>query len=248
MNAVSYKDSNYDEALAAGCDVVQLKYDGWWSHIILNGPSIKYFSKTHREFRSDLTTNTRQCEIIAETLTGTQWAQTASRKDTAIAFDLASINSIALDSTTYRDRHALLRTLQPELPHNFSLVQNYPIAAFHELWETYVINMDYEGVVFRSTKWDLNHKLYRQKLIVTEDLTLISIYEGEGKHSGRLGGINGRTPEGIMVKVGGGFSDALREDIWNEPGKYLGRTFEIEARRKFASGSFRHPNFVKWKL
>ena len=47
--------------------------------------------------------------------------------------------------------------------------------------------------------------------------------------------------------VGGGFDDQQRAEIWNNQPLYLGKWFEIEARAKFESGSYRHPNFIRWR-
>ena len=50
--------------------------------------------------------------------------------------------------------------------------------------------------------------------------------------------------KGVKVQVGSGFSDILREKIWNTPEAFLGRTIEVRYQEETPDGSLRFPTFV----
>lgn len=243
-----YKDVTYEEAVSSGCDVVQLKYDGWWTRNVLQNNTCQTFSKTQRlinEFNYDFSDST--C-IVAEYMHGTQWAQDPVRKGRYYIFDCWYTADTNLSGIPYRDRYALLKNLHKSgrLPERFELVANYPISSYPSLWDQYVLNGDYEGVVFRKSTAPVGI-LHRHKLTITRNLKAIGFIAGLGKHEGRLGAIIGLTEEGVSVDIGGGFSDADREHIWANKNLYSNQWFEVEARKEFDSGSLRHPNFLRWR-
>lgn len=87
----------------------------------------------------------------------------------------------------------------------------------------------------------------KMKASETEDLRVIGAFEGEGKYAGKLGGLI-VDRNGVEVRVGGGFSDAQRVEMWNNPSAYIGRLAEVEYHEVIQdSGSLRHPRFVRWR-
>lgn len=59
------------------------------------------------------------------------------------------------------------------------------------------------------------------------DLEIVGFEEGTNKNAGKLGTILVNYRDNI-VKVGSGFSDELREEIWQNQDKWLGRTAVIQ--------------------
>ena len=59
------------------------------------------------------------------------------------------------------------------------------------------------------------------------DLEIIGFEEGTNKNAGKLGAILVNYKDNV-VKVGSGFSDELREEIWQNQDKWLGRTAVIQ--------------------
>lgn len=70
--------------------------------------------------------------------------------------------------------------------------------------------------------------LLKVKKMNTLDLQIIGFEEGSGRLAGTLGAILVRYKNGNVVKVGSGFTDWLREEIWKNQGKYLDRICEIQ--------------------
>ena len=72
------------------------------------------------------------------------------------------------------------------------------------------------------------NSLLKVKKMNTLDLQIIGFEEGSGRLAGTLGAILVRYKNGNVVKVGSGFTDWLREEIWKNQGKYLDRICEIQ--------------------
>ena len=72
------------------------------------------------------------------------------------------------------------------------------------------------------------NNLLKVKKMQTIDLEIIGFEEGSGRLADTLGAILVRYKNGNIVKVGSGFSDDLREQIWNHQMHYSGKIVEIQ--------------------
>ena len=70
--------------------------------------------------------------------------------------------------------------------------------------------------------------LMKVKKMNTLDLQIVGFEEGSGRLSGTLGAILVRYKQGNVVKVGSGFSDTLRVQMWANQSKYLYSICEIQ--------------------
>lgn len=97
----------------------------------------------------------------------------------------------------------------------------------------------------RSRAW------MKMKACETEDLIITGAFEGSGKYEGSLGGLI-VDRAGVEVRVGGGFTDAQRDEIWRQwrenPDSITGKMIEIEFHEATEDGSLRHPRFVGWRF
>ena len=89
--------------------------------------------------------------------------------------------------------------------------------------------------------------LLKVKKMNTMDLQIIGFEEGTGRLAGTLGAILVRYKNGNTVKVGSGFTDWLRTEIWNNRGKYMDKIVEIkyfeETTNQDGGESLRFPIF-----
>jgi DNA ligase-1 len=89
--------------------------------------------------------------------------------------------------------------------------------------------------------------LLKVKKMNTMDLQVIGFEEGTGRLAGTLGAILVRYKNGNVVKVGSGFTDWLRTEIWNNRGKYIDAICEIkyfeETTNQEGGESLRFPIF-----
>lgn len=92
----------------------------------------------------------------------------------------------------------------------------------------------------------------KRKPVDTFDARIVGFYAGkEGKRlEGTLGGV---CVEGVdennvpfECKVGGGWSDPLRDKIWNNQEDYLGKMIEIEADPNVLEMEGRDVNSLRW--
>jgi ATP-dependent DNA ligase len=248
-NRQTYIDSNLQAAREAGCDTIQLKFDGWWSRTVIEAGRGKVYTRTQRELPTFAfeTYKDINCVIVGELMHGTNWAQTPAVLGKTFAFDLWAVQDTALDLIPYKDRYAMLRAVLKRLPATFIRVENFPIQDYEKVWKNFVTDGDYEGVVFRHSKGLLDTPVYRQKNVVVDTYTIIGFEEGLGKRAGMVGTAICSTPNNATARVGGGWDDSELLDMWQNQEKYLGRPFEAEGRKRFSdTGLLRHPNFVRW--
>ena len=72
------------------------------------------------------------------------------------------------------------------------------------------------------------NSLLKVKKMQTLDLEIIDFEEGEGRLAGTLGAVLVRYKDGNAVKVGSGFSDQLRKELWQNRHTHLGTICEIQ--------------------
>jgi DNA ligase-1 len=121
-----------------------------------------------------------------------------------------------------------------------------------------MVNLGYEGIMIkdihapyvckRSTDW------MKWKPTITVDLTVISIEQGTGRNSERLGALVCEGEDDgkyITVNVGSGFSDEDRDSYWNNQSAIIGRTAEIlcdaVTQNQDGSYSLRFPRFLRFR-
>lgn len=88
-----------------------------------------------------------------------------------------------------------------------------------------------------------SHAWLKCKNESSENLRVVSAFEGTGKYEGQLGGLIVERA-GVQVRVGGGFTDEQRAEIWAERTDIIGKIIEVEYHEIIKeSGSLRHPRF-----
>lgn len=86
----------------------------------------------------------------------------------------------------------------------------------------------------------------------TFDIPVVDAFPGEprSKYENCLGGLIVDF-NGVRVRVGGGFTDQERWDLWNvwttDPSALIGRLMEVEAHEITPDKSLRHPRFLRWR-
>lgn len=83
------------------------------------------------------------------------------------------------------------------------------------------------------------------------DVYIRKFFDGAGKFSGAgVGGFFYSTTRNgpIVGKVGTGFSDKLRAEMYKNPNKFIGRVATLHATRKTKTGALFQPSFVRMHL
>ena len=94
--------------------------------------------------------------------------------------------------------------------------------------------------------WDL----LKVKRMQDIDLEVIGMEEGEGRLAGMLGALLVRYKNNNVVKVGSGFSDELRKEIWENRDDWVGalcaiQYFEPSVNSTTGLESLRFPVFLE---
>lgn len=115
-----------------------------------------------------------------------------------------------------------------------------------KLHNTFVSN-GYEGAMVKTIDSPYNfgrsYDIMKVKEFHDVDLYIESIEEGSGRHAGRAGAVVVDF-KGTKVKIGSGFSDDERINIWNDQDSFIGRMIEVRYQEVTPDGSLRFPTFV----
>jgi len=137
-------------------------------------------------------------------------------------------------------------------PVNILLHKRYP--TYEELDAMFgkALMAGYEGLVLKNPKAAYQLKRSKDwlkiKAVKSEDLPIVGFFEGEGKYEGSLGGVIVQRKNGKEVKVGSGFSDDYRTEIWSNQHLYVGKLIEVHYHEVTPDGSLRHPRFKGFRL
>lgn len=123
-----------------------------------------------------------------------------------------------------------------------------------------VVNANGEGLIIKDLdgkyEWKRSKNWIKYKPVYTYDGIITGFYTGksDSKYEHTLGGIEivGEDENGNKFKssVGSGFSDELRDKIWNNQKSYIGQMIEVEAQEISQSNgeySLRFPVFVRFR-
>jgi len=227
-------------------DICQLKYDGIWCAAHVQMRTVNYVSRNGLIKRTDHNVVIPDGVYIGELMFGSEWAQDPTRKDKFFLFDCLEFNKTNLKDQPYQLRYTMLQhALNMSLHPHWSLVANYSTSEADNIWTLVVDPGHYEGMVFRNSHHSWNTTILRAKKEITTDLVILGYVAGQGRLTGCLGALVCARPNNLYqeITVGGGMTDQLRKQIWTNQDQFLGRTIRVTAKKIFASGLLRHPNF-----
>jgi DNA ligase-1 len=156
-------------------------------------------------------------------------------------------------TVTCEDRYNTLQRVTKDEFHESSYVKvverhtvDAHVSCIKELHDKFAA-AGYEGAMIKDPcavyKFGRGYEVMKMKDFHDVDLVIDGLDEGTGKHKGRLGAVV-VDYKGTEVKVGSGFSDELREQVWNDPVGFIGRMIEVRYQEVTPDGSLRFPTFV----
>lgn len=114
-------------------------------------------------------------------------------------------------------------------------------------WHDEFVQKGHEGAMVKDLeapyKFGRGPEVMKLKAFHDVDLKIERLLEGTGRHSEKLGSVVVNY-QGVEVQVGSGFSDDLREQIWEDPDSFVGRMIEVRYQEVTPDGSLRFPTFV----
>ena len=157
----------------------------------------------------------------------------------------------------YVDRITKLNKIEYAFTDNMWVVKVVPSLIAEDLGEVNEIYADYmakgmEGVMVKDANAPYVEKRsfywMKMKEELSVDIPIVGFFEGQGKYKEMLGGVIAEIPAtGRQVRVGSGFTDSQRAEVWENQNDYLGMTAEIKYQYETHLGSLRHPVFKTWR-
>ena len=137
------------------------------------------------------------------------------------------------------------------LPH--SVIPNTPTAIQTEAELVKSSGRSDEGIMLRNPSsvyaGGRSNNLLKVKNFVKSIFVIVGFAKGSGKYANFLGNLSIRgmvDGKVITTKVGTGFNDEERLDIWSNRDSYLGKNIEVIYLGVTPGGSLRHPTFSKF--
>ncbi len=123
------------------------------------------------------------------------------------------------------------------------------------------MNAGHEGIMIKDLQAPYHFKrsdaLLKMKPIMTHELIVVGHYEGRRgtKREGLFGGFRAIASNGVVTRIGGGFSDALKAEIQLQgPDNFVGRICECECQPDPTTqdgltidGKLRFPVWCRWR-
>jgi len=159
-------------------------------------------------------------------------------------FDCANLGNMAFTGR-YFD---ILATEAQFWPSSVQLLKHVTVLNDEHVQRNFAKALDagYEGLVVKAPNAPYEAKRtfswMKLKAVDPEEVTIIGFLEGEGKFSGTLGSVVAKRSNGVEVQVGG-FSDHIRNHIWENRDLWLDEIMEIMFHEETPEGSLRHPRY-----
>jgi DNA ligase-1 len=129
-----------------------------------------------------------------------------------------------------------------------------------ELLDFYSKNLEggFEGIMIKDLSalysFKRSNSVKKMKPIATYEGMIVGHYMGNrgSKREGLWGGFEVMMPNGIITRVGGGFTDALKAEIGMDPDSWIGKVVELEGQPEPSTsngltkdGKVRFPVFIR---
>jgi hypothetical protein len=241
---------------ADGFDSCELKYDGWWGQLLLEGHLWELYSRTGRRLEvGGLQRSYTRTLLHGEYIVGTEWA-----KDHPEYYGLFALFGVEIfdgkkppypDCTRRWASHYAAREIADEnILGGVFAVNPYPIDKAPLLWR---LNPEFEGLVFKDSQAPWGAPFGRMKREATMDYVCTGFLEANAdrhKGWGVASIVGGLYVDGSLVTdvcATSSLTDTQRADFYSDPGRYIGQVFEVKGKKITKTGSMRHPDFVRWR-
>lgn len=242
-----------------GYDLVQLKMDGIWGCMIIKGGKWKIYSRTGKIKAEGILEDKAPTEtiLLGEFMHGSHWGHKMDIDGEFFVFDCLNYMGENLTDQPYHMRklmastmvnNILPQTMESEFIH---MMATFQADEWEKLWEEYVEEKAYEGLVFKDMMATYNKKgaWARLKNRVEIDYVCTGFRPAsEGtKYEGQVGAVIGTLDDCDVFVTCGGLSDKQRKDYTENGDDYIGKVFTAKGNGWYPSGSVRHPMFQHWR-
>lgn len=204
-------------------------------------PAIAHLGEWFAETASQHGVFTFDCEAVSGTdfFDGVGAIRSQHRDDDARLWLL----DLPDDVGTYAQRRELMASFMLRVG-EVTLVPSFFNLAPNDAFRRFV-SQGFEGAMVKDTtapysQGKRSNAWLKVKAVDSEDCPIVSVHEGKGRLAGTMGHVVVEH-NGVLVRVGGGFTDEQRRQIWENRDTVIGSWLEVSFQNMTPEGSFRHP-------
>ena len=241
-------------------DIVQLKMDGIWGCMTIKDGVYKIHSRTGRLKVEGTVSNKKiDATILGEYMFGSHWGNKMGFTGSFFAFDCLRYadgsylhivgNEPLSERLKFRDE--LLRELRKAGLDFVTPLVEYPTVMWQQLWEEFVIERGYEGLVFKDSLSAYGDKDAWARMKGEVEIEYICTGfqpAAEGtRWDGLAGAVKGTLIDWDCEVKCGGLTVEMRHDFSKRPEVYIGQVFTAKGNGWYGTGAIRHPKFKRWR-
>lgn len=203
-------------------------------------PAIQHFEGIFSALACKHCIYTYDCEAVSGTdfFDGVGAIRSQHRDDSARLWLLDLPDHVG----TYAARREVMASFL--LPVEVTLVPSFFNLSPNDAFRRFV-SQGFEGAMIKDTaspytQGKRSNAWLKVKAVDSEDCPIVSVHEGKGRLAGTMGHVV--VEHGTrLVRVGGGFTDEQRRQIWEQRDNVIGSWLEVSFQNMTPEGSFRHP-------
>jgi DNA ligase-1 len=204
-------------------------------------PAIAHLGASFADIAAQHGVFTFDCEAVSGTdfFDGVGALRSQHRDDSARLWLL----DLPDDVGTYAQRRELMAKFMLRVG-EVTLVPSFFNLAPNDAFRRFV-SQGFEGAMVKDTsapysQGKRSNAWLKVKAVDSEDCPIVSVHEGKGRLAGTMGHVV--VEHGTrLVRVGGGFTDEQRRQIWENRDTVIGSWLEVSFQNMTPEGSFRHP-------
>ena len=236
-------------------DTVQLKMDGIWGCMKVGHGQWGIYSRTGK-LKADgvLEDDTLHGVLLGEFMFGSHWGHKMGKNRNFYIFDCVEMNSVDVTGMTLGSRVSFAGEMFHRLKGELDFIRLLDVYETHEwkrLWEEYIQEYGYEGLVFKdsSSKYNDKNAWARMKAVVEMDYICTGFRDADkgSKYEGMVGSVVGTLIDKEVFITCGGLSETQRDMFTKMPEMYIGQVFTAKGNNWYPSGAIRHPMFMRWR-
>ena len=239
-------------------DMIQLKMDGIWGCMVVKDGMMTIYSRTGKvKFEKPLEENSPiEGILLGEYMHGSHWGHKMGINGEFYIFDCLNFNGDDLKDMPLQERlqmaEGFLMMLTQSCDSDFvKMLQNFPSNVWSDVWDNYVTDQAYEGLVFKdsSSKYDDKGAWARLKNVVEIEYICHDFRPADvgTRYEGQVGAVIGTLNDKEVFVTCSGLTDAQRKSYTKHKDDYIGKVFTAKGNGWYPSGSIRHPKFVCWR-
>ena len=238
-------------------DIIQLKMDGIWGCMDIKDGVYKIYSRTGKiKAEGQVDNKELDATILGEYMFGSHWGNKMGWNGTFFAFDCLRYaddsylhilgNEPLSVRLNYRDELLIKLKLDFVVP-----LLEYPTVMWQQLWQEFVIEKGYEGLVFKDSSSAYGDKdaWARMKGEVEIEYVCTGFQPAaeDSKYEGLAGAVIGTLIDWDCEVKCGGLTYEMRFDFSKKPEAYIGQVFTAKGNGWYGTGAIRHPKFKGWR-